>query len=167
MASWTSNRQTAPVSLEGVVLPVGLPVGGDVEQRTLAIGRTLLHSARTHRDGLFSSRFWSDQIMNWAMKDAAFRTQLFRFVDVFPSLKGDHQVYDCLMDYLHQPGVVVPSAVTLGLKAGGLAKSLFAATITRRIRALAFGTPALCHVSCFRNCRATPYGTAGVVDAQR
>ncbi len=88
--------------------------------------------------GAFSqSKFWFDQLMNWAMKDPAFKMQLFRFIDVFPMLDTPEMVHDYLVDYLSQPRVTLPPAMQLGLKAGGLAKGLFAKTIAGRITAMA------------------------------
>lgn len=86
---------------------------------------------------MLSSQFWSDQLMHWAMKDPAFKVQLFRFVDVFPMLQTPEQVHAYLVDYLTQPGVSLPSTMELGLKAGSLAKGVLAKTITARITALA------------------------------
>ena len=43
--------------------------------------------------------------MDWAMKDPAFKVQLFRFIDVFPMLRTPEQVHEYLCDYLGQPGV--------------------------------------------------------------
>ncbi|MBN1911000.1 MAG: proline dehydrogenase family protein [Pirellulales bacterium] len=103
----------------------------------MAIGRSLLADARQYRTGWFSAKFWSDQLMNFAMKDPAFKVQLFRFVDAFPMLKSPEAVYDCLTDYLGQPGVKLPPGMDLGLKAGGLAKGILTKTISNRIGALA------------------------------
>lgn len=109
----------------------------DVERRTLQIGREILGDARQPRSSLFSPRFWSDQFLSWAMSDPALKVQLFRFVDVFPTLQTSEQVYECLVDYLGQPGVTLPPWIEYGLKAGGLAKGLLARTIAGRITALA------------------------------
>jgi len=108
-----------------------------LERLTRQIGQELLDQGRQQRAGLFSSRFWSDQLMTWAMRDPAFKIQLFRFVDVFPMLHSSRQVHDYLVDYLNQPGVTLPGWMQLGLKAGGLAKGVFSATIANRISALA------------------------------
>ncbi len=118
--------------------PPKTPVSAsDVERRAVEIGRELLSRAREYKPGLFTARFWSDQLMNWAMKDPAFKTQLFRFIDVFPLLNTPEMVHDYLLDYLSQPNVTLPPAVELGLKAGGLAKGLFAKTVAGRITAMA------------------------------
>jgi RHH-type proline utilization regulon transcriptional repressor/proline dehydrogenase/delta 1-pyrroline-5-carboxylate dehydrogenase len=96
-----------------------------------------LGPARQHKAGFFSAKFWSDQLMNWAMKDPAFKLQLFRFIDVFPMLNTPEMVHDYLVDYLSQPEVSLPPGMELGLKAGGLAKGLLAKTIAGRIAAMA------------------------------
>lgn len=112
----------------------GLPT---VEQRTVEIGRELLAAARRHHAGLFSGRFWSDQLVQWAMKEPAFKMQFFRFVDVFPMLRTTKQIHECLVEYLSQPGVTLPTGLEFGLKAGSLAKGLLAKTVTGRIQAMA------------------------------
>ncbi|NUQ65505.1 MAG: bifunctional proline dehydrogenase/L-glutamate gamma-semialdehyde dehydrogenase [Pirellulales bacterium] len=109
----------------------------DLESRVSEIGRELLDDARRRRSGLLSPQFWSDQLMQWAMRAPAFKVQLFRFVDVFPMLKTPEQVHAYLVDYLTQPGVTLPSTMELGLKAGSLAKGVLAKTIANRITALA------------------------------
>ncbi|MEN6449844.1 MAG: proline dehydrogenase family protein [Thermoguttaceae bacterium] len=109
----------------------------DLDRRTMEIGRDILKAARDHRTSVFSSRFWSDQLMNWAMKDPAFKLQLFRFIDVFPMLRTPELVHDYLVDYLTQPGVTLPPAMGLGLKAGGLAKGIMAKTIASQITSMA------------------------------
>jgi RHH-type proline utilization regulon transcriptional repressor/proline dehydrogenase/delta 1-pyrroline-5-carboxylate dehydrogenase len=133
-----SRQAGTPPSEPGSAFPsAGHEACEDRERLTAQIGSQLLRHARAHRAGLFSSRFWSDQLMHWAMKDPAFKIQLFRFVDTFPMLRRPQDVYDYLVDYLGQPGVTLPPAVDLALKAGGLAKGLMAKTIAGRITAMA------------------------------
>jgi len=109
----------------------------DIEPVAQRIGGELLRHARRHRVGVFSSRFWSGQMMSWAERDPAFKVQLFRFVDVFPMLTSSESVYGCLVDYLHQEGVTLPPGMDLGLRAGRLAKGIMAKTIANRIKAMA------------------------------
>ncbi len=109
----------------------------DPNQRAIQIGGELLAAARDNRAGLLSSKFWSDTLMNWAMKDPAFKVQLFRFVDVFPMLNRSGAVFEYLTDYLGQPGVTLPAGMDFGLKAGRLAKGIVAKTIAGRIKAMA------------------------------
>jgi RHH-type proline utilization regulon transcriptional repressor/proline dehydrogenase/delta 1-pyrroline-5-carboxylate dehydrogenase len=108
-----------------------------VETLTLEIGKKLLEDIRANRASMLSSKFWSDTLMDWAMKDPAFKVQLFRFVDVFPMLNTPAMVHDHLVDYLSQPGVKLPPGMDLGLKAGRMAKGLMSKTISNRIGTMA------------------------------
>jgi RHH-type proline utilization regulon transcriptional repressor/proline dehydrogenase/delta 1-pyrroline-5-carboxylate dehydrogenase len=104
---------------------------------TEQIGNDLLVIARQQRHGILSSRFWSDRLMRWAMTDPAFKVQLFRFVDALPMLSSPASIHRHLIEYLSQPGVTLPPGLDLGLKIGGMAKGLLAATVVNRIKALA------------------------------
>ena len=129
--SWFAGKASTPLTTPS-------PTGGDqIQRRTTEIGGRLLATARKHRKGLFSAGFWSDQIVSWTMKDPAFRTQLFRFIDVFPMLHSPEQIFEYLTDYLSQPDVTLPTGLDLGMKAGRLAKGLMTNTITERIEAMA------------------------------
>ncbi|MEM8873813.1 MAG: proline dehydrogenase family protein [Planctomycetota bacterium] len=105
--------------------------------RIHAIGRELLERARAHESSFLSGKFWNDKLMAWSMKDPAFKTQLFRFVDVFPNLRNKDAVHRHLTDYLSQPGVKLPPGLGLGMAAGGLAQGTFVKTVTGRIEQMA------------------------------
>ncbi|MFN0131590.1 MAG: proline dehydrogenase family protein [Phycisphaerales bacterium] len=113
----------------------GAQAGG--EPRIRALGLDLLQRARGHKVGLLSARFYSDKLMDWSMRDQQFKVQLFRFVDAFPTLTTPEAVHDHLVDYLTQPGVKLPPGLDFGLKMGGIAKGLAAATISKQIRGMA------------------------------
>ena len=93
--------------------------------------------ARSNRSNMLNAGFWSDKLMDWSMKDEAFKVQLFRFVDAFPMLRTPDQVHTHLVDYLSQPGVTPPPGFELGVKAGGLAKGLLTRTFTNQITSMA------------------------------
>ncbi|VAX42684.1 Proline dehydrogenase / Delta-1-pyrroline-5-carboxylate dehydrogenase, partial [hydrothermal vent metagenome] len=112
------------------------PTGTGLEERTTAIGRTMLEKARGHKSGLLSAKFYSDKLMDWSMKDPDFKVQMFRFVDAFPMFRTPESIHEHLVDYLTQPGVKVPPGMDLGLKAGGVAKGLLASTISGQIKGM-------------------------------
>ncbi|NBX25512.1 MAG: aldehyde dehydrogenase family protein [Planctomycetes bacterium] len=127
-----SKRRTAA--------PTAAPVQATddvLEALIQAKGLDLLQRARNHRGGMLSAAFWSDKLMEWSMKDEAFKVQLFRFVDCFPMLRTPEAVHEHLVDYLTQPGVKAPPGLDLGLKAGGLAKGLMARTVGGQITGMA------------------------------
>src|SRR5512134_560128 len=102
-------RRKPPVAPAAVVSPVqvGVPAGGDLEPRIREVGTQLLNAARGHKASVFSRQFYSDALMEWSMKDPAFKVQMFRFVDAFPMLKTAEAIHEHLDDYLTQPGVTV------------------------------------------------------------
>src|SRR3954452_15757985 len=55
----------------------------------------------------------SDRMLEWAMSHPSFKTQLFRFVDVFPATHGTADVLLHVREYFDAPGV--PRAVDLGV----------------------------------------------------
>ncbi|MBL8746365.1 MAG: proline dehydrogenase family protein, partial [Phycisphaerae bacterium] len=136
-----SRRATKPVAVNA---PHSSPraASGAVgsardESRIEAIGGELLSRARGHKTGLLSSKFYSDALMEWSMKDPNFKVQMFRFVDAFPTLTTPDSIYEHLNDYLSQPGVTVPGVISTALKAGALAKGLAVKTISSQITGMA------------------------------
>ena len=115
-----------------------LPASDDpFEARVFELGRAFLDEARAHKSGPLSKRFWNDRLMDWSMRDEAFKVQLFRFVDAFPTLTSPESIYEHLTDFLGQPGVKAPPGMALGLKAGGAMKGTVARTMAGQITAMA------------------------------
>ena len=103
------------------------PWGWPLRKLVAQHGLRILEASQRHRGGLLSSGLWQDKLMQWTLKDEAFKVQLFRFVDVFPRLNTPESVHEHLMDYLMQPGVKLPPFLGTAVSAGGLAKESFAA----------------------------------------
>ncbi len=97
---------------------------GSIDLAIDTLGRDLLARARAAQRGVLSGAFWSNKLMDWSMKDEAFKVQLFRFVDCYPMLRTPEAVHEHLSDYLSQPGVKAPPGMELGMRAGGLFKGL-------------------------------------------
>ena len=115
------------------------PRDPDFEKRVKEIGAEYLAAARNAGAGVFAGSLsvFKDKLMDWAMQDEAFRVQLFRFVDCFPTLRSNDAIYEHLSDYLSQPGVKAPPGFELGMAAGGLAKGLMAKTMSSQIEGMA------------------------------
>lgn len=107
------------------------------QEQILAVGGALLERARAQGGGLLSGRFYSDALMQWALKDPAFKVRLFRFVDAYPCLRTPEEVLAHLHDELSGGGVTVPPVLSAALAAGRLAKGPAAATIAAQITAMA------------------------------
>ena len=126
--------QPKPAAPGGIAL--GTPPASS-EARIRAIGADMLARARGHKQGLLSAKFYSDALMEWSMKDPAFKVQMFRFVDAFPVLNTTDDIYEHLQDYLSQPGVTVPKVIAAALAAGRMAKGLAVSQIRSQIEGMA------------------------------
>jgi len=78
------------------------------------LARRLAELGGEERSGIVSSSWWSERMLEWAMSHPSFKTQLFRFVDVFPATTGDDDVVRHLDEYLHG-GADVPKILDVGL----------------------------------------------------
>ena len=79
------------------------------------IGRTLAEHCKTSTAVVLSQRWWNDLLMDWGMQDEDFKVQLFRFVDVLPTLKTDEQFTRLLAEYFsHTP--ILPQSLKWSLQ---------------------------------------------------
>ncbi|HEX6238169.1 MAG TPA: proline dehydrogenase family protein [Acidimicrobiales bacterium] len=89
----------------------------DIDRDTTALARRLAELGGGERSRVYHLSWWSDRMLDWAMDRPAFKTQLFRFVDVFPALSGDGEVARHLDEYFD--GVDLPGALGAGLGVAG------------------------------------------------
>jgi RHH-type proline utilization regulon transcriptional repressor/proline dehydrogenase/delta 1-pyrroline-5-carboxylate dehydrogenase len=86
---------------------------------------------------LFSKKGFYGTLMDWAMRDEHFKTQLFRFVDVLPTLTSSGEVARHLQEYLGDEQLKLSPALRLGLKAAGGASWLFGAGVKAQVTGMA------------------------------
>ncbi len=82
---------------------------------------------------LFSKKGAYARLMEWSMKDPAFKTQLFRFVDVLPSLNSSGEIVRHLQEYLGDQAVALNPALKAGLAASSFAPGLVATPVKAQI----------------------------------
>ena len=63
-----------------------------IERDTVTLARRLAELGESERSRVFRMSWWSERVMDWAMSRPSFKTQLFRFVDVFTALTSDAEV---------------------------------------------------------------------------
>src|SRR6266446_5360825 len=86
---------------------------------------------------LFSKKGFYGSLMEWAMRDEHFKTQLFRFVDVLPTLTSSAEIARHLKEYLGDDQVQLSPALRLGLRAAGGASWLFGAGVKSQVTGMA------------------------------
>ncbi|HZK49856.1 MAG TPA: L-glutamate gamma-semialdehyde dehydrogenase [Thermoleophilia bacterium] len=110
------------------------------EVQTKEIGREIFSKISGQRPSIFRVDWWQGQAMEWAMRDETFKVQLFRFVDVFPTLRTADEVARHLQEYFDHPSGDLPAALRWGLKAatpGHATTGIAAKAIGRNIHLMA------------------------------
>jgi len=92
---------------------------------------------KTEPPSLFSSKGFYGTLMDWSMRDERFKTQLFRFVDVLPTLTSLSEIARHLQEYLGEDEVKLPPALRVGLKAAGGASRLLGAGVRSQVGGMA------------------------------
>ena len=75
-----------------------------LEPAILRIGEHLAQLSAGLSPTIFDSRWWSQSVINLAMKDAAFKARLFRFIDVLPVITDDERVVSLAEEYFGRLG---------------------------------------------------------------
>jgi RHH-type proline utilization regulon transcriptional repressor/proline dehydrogenase/delta 1-pyrroline-5-carboxylate dehydrogenase len=92
---------------------------------------------KTEAPALFTRRGLYGALMEWAMREERFKTQLFRFVDVLPMLNSPAQIARHLKEYLDDGQLSVSPALRAALKAGTSAAWLFGPGVKAQVTGLA------------------------------
>ena len=82
-------------------------------------GKALFSAIADEKPSLFNKGTWIGKVMDWSMKNEQFKTQMFRFVDVFPSLTTDELLTRHIREYFGEEQDMPPVLLT-GAKVAGL-----------------------------------------------
>lgn len=85
-----------------------------------AKGREIFRLMEGERPRVFSRRNLTGRLLDWSMRDERLKVQLFRLVDVLPSLKRSVDVLGHAEDYLLEEGRVLPMALRWSMRLGRL-----------------------------------------------
>lgn len=87
----------------------------ELDQATRRIGREIFEHIHPTRMNLWDRRWLDERILKWSMHDEAVKVELFRFVDVLPSLRTNDAVVARLGEYLDRVKDRLPSSLRLAL----------------------------------------------------
>ncbi|WP_243371284.1 L-glutamate gamma-semialdehyde dehydrogenase [Geotalea sp. SG265] len=85
--------------------------------RIVSCGKEMFARIQGETPSFFNRGRWLGKLMAWSMQDEAFKTALFRFVDVFPALTSDSMVAGHLEEYF-DPATQPPALALLRQAAG-------------------------------------------------
>ena len=89
-----------------------------LDAETLQLGRELWKALDDRRPTIFDRRWWLDHLLEWAMSDPTVKVQMFRFVDVLPTLKSSESIARHLQEYFEDVQSHLPLAARLALEVG-------------------------------------------------
>jgi RHH-type proline utilization regulon transcriptional repressor/proline dehydrogenase/delta 1-pyrroline-5-carboxylate dehydrogenase len=89
-----------------------------LNERIVSCGKEMFARIRGETPSLFNRGRWLGKLLAWSMKDEDFKTRLFRFVDVFPSLNTDRLVANHLKEYFED--AAQPPALALLRRTAGI-----------------------------------------------
>jgi RHH-type proline utilization regulon transcriptional repressor/proline dehydrogenase/delta 1-pyrroline-5-carboxylate dehydrogenase len=87
----------------------------DLESRIRKTGFWLYQLSEGEKPTVFKKDYWMGKVLEWCMKDEAFKVELFRFIDVFPYLIRPKSVAQHLTEYFCRPEQEFPTALQWGL----------------------------------------------------
>jgi RHH-type proline utilization regulon transcriptional repressor/proline dehydrogenase/delta 1-pyrroline-5-carboxylate dehydrogenase len=110
-------------------------IQADIEQ----LGRQIfqLIDEDSSSRSLFGKKDFSGRLMEWSMRDPLFKTQMFRFIDVLPTLRSSDEVVEHLSEYLNDTDTPVSTFLQGALRIGRLVSPVSAAIIRKNILAMA------------------------------
>jgi RHH-type proline utilization regulon transcriptional repressor/proline dehydrogenase/delta 1-pyrroline-5-carboxylate dehydrogenase len=88
-------------------------MAGPLDDDVTALARRIAELGAGERSKVFRMSWWSERMLDWAMARPGFKTQLFRFVDVFPATTDNADVLRHIEEYFD--GADVPRALDLGI----------------------------------------------------
>lgn len=108
-----------------------------LDQKITKLGEEIFANMKEDGQSIFNKDWWYGRIMDWSMQNKAFKTQMFRFVDVLPTLHSSSEVAKHLKEYFSESNGDLPSIFNFGLGLGGLAPALMSGAIKKNINDMA------------------------------
>jgi RHH-type proline utilization regulon transcriptional repressor/proline dehydrogenase/delta 1-pyrroline-5-carboxylate dehydrogenase len=119
-------------------------LASSLETEVAGLARRIAELGADERTRVFQMSWWSERMLDWAMSHPSFKTQLFRFVDVFPATTSDADVLRHLEEYFADVSGSgdVPRALDLGLGVAehapfGMGAAVSASVARKNIRRMA------------------------------
>lgn len=87
-----------------------------LENKVRVVGQEIFRKTQEHKFSLFKKSYWASQLMDWSMQYKSFKIEMFRFVDVLPSLNTTDQIIAHLKEYFLRDDVEFPAVMKSSLK---------------------------------------------------
>lgn len=87
----------------------------EIDQKITEFGRNIFEAIGQEQPSTFDKNYWSGKMMEWSMSKPELKTNMFRLVDVLPSLKSSRSSIAHLNEYLGKFGNELGALADWGL----------------------------------------------------
>ncbi|MBL7662033.1 proline dehydrogenase family protein [bacterium] len=110
-----------------------------IETRVQEIGKAIFSYAQSQTPSVFNAEFYTGKLIGWAMEDEEFKINLFRFVDVLPTLRDSSAIIRHAQEYFKPVAHRIPGLLRWGLDINpdSLAAKLSAQLVKSQIKGMA------------------------------
>jgi RHH-type proline utilization regulon transcriptional repressor/proline dehydrogenase/delta 1-pyrroline-5-carboxylate dehydrogenase len=106
----------------------------ETEQEISHLGRDLIEVMDRHRPHLWEGEWWYEQLLRRVVADEALKTQMLRFVDVFPMLQDEEAIVSHFRDYFGGEELsLLPRRLSTALSSSALARPVLARLVERSV----------------------------------
>lgn len=102
----------------------------ELNNKVVARGKEFFSTISGEKPSLFNKGAWMGKVMDWSMKNETFKIQMFRFVDVFPSLTTGKLLTDHIREYFGEEKDM-PPVLSTGAKVAGMLGSFGGAMLNK------------------------------------
>jgi len=115
------------------------PSLSELNSRITEFGRAVFQDLADYQLSPIDIRYWNSRLMEWSMKKAEFKVNLFRLVDVLPTLRTPEEVTDHLRQYLTEPANAIHPSLgwLIGLTRNRIIGNIAARGVTWGVRQMA------------------------------
>ena len=106
----------------------------DLDPKVIARGQEFFSSISGEAPSVFNKGWWTGKVMDWSMKNEAFKIQLFRFVDVLPYLTTSDSLSRHIEEYFADEDANIPDVLKWGATKTKIGGGLVAKILNRTIR---------------------------------
>ncbi|HEX5774009.1 MAG TPA: L-glutamate gamma-semialdehyde dehydrogenase [Geomobilimonas sp.] len=102
----------------------------ELNSKVVARGKEFFSAISGEKPSLFNKGAWMGKVMDWSMQNEQFKIQMFRFVDVFPSLTTSKLLTEHIREYFGNEQEM-PAFMSTGAKVAGMLGSLGGAVLNK------------------------------------
>ncbi|MBW2305708.1 MAG: L-glutamate gamma-semialdehyde dehydrogenase [Deltaproteobacteria bacterium] len=100
------------------------------EDRVKARGLEIFRLMKEQTASIFDRKWWMGKLMDWCLGNEALKVQMFRFIDVLPTLRDHKHIARHLEEYFVHSGLELPAALEWGM--ASISSSSIAARLASR-----------------------------------